>query len=190
MKSHVILYQSFNDFLLIAHVDCSVHLMCQHCEDSSWYAHQVCIFFCSFLSLFQICSCIWADCVKKDVFATQLAKKHDQILLIHWHICYFLKNLLDDFFCIFSTSSLFAIFIMTLCLLQSNDDSSLKRCFLVDNSSLVMFAHNMIFNEKRVFLCICNCLLSSWINVFSFYMFFVMNASWVAWCFSSDSSQR
>ncbi len=70
MKSCIILYQLANNFLLIACVDCSVHLMCQHCEDSSWYAHQVRNFFCSFLSLFQICSCIWTDCVKKDVFAT------------------------------------------------------------------------------------------------------------------------
>ncbi len=96
MKSYVILYQLFNDFLLIAHVDCSAHLMCQHCEDLLWYARQVHNFFCSFLSLFQICLCIWADCVKKDVFATQLAKRHNQILLTCWHVCYFLKNLLND----------------------------------------------------------------------------------------------
>ncbi len=96
MKSYVILYQLSNDFLLIVHVNCSVHLMCQHCEDSLQYARQVCNFFCSFLSLFQICSCIWADCVKKDVFATQLAKRHDQISLTRWHVCYFLKNLLND----------------------------------------------------------------------------------------------
>ncbi len=96
MKLRVILYQLANNFLLIAHVNCSAHLMCQHCKDSSRYAHQVHNFFCSFLSLFQICLCIWADCVKKDVFAIQLAKRHDQISLTHWHICYSLKNLLND----------------------------------------------------------------------------------------------
>ncbi len=94
------------------------------------------------------------------------------------------------FFCIFSTSSLSAIFIMTSRLLQSNNDFSLKRCSFIDNSSLIMFTHDMIFDEKRVFFCICNCLLSSWINVFNFCTFFAMNASWVIWCFSSDSSRR
>ena len=94
------------------------------------------------------------------------------------------------FFCIFFISSLSAIFIMTLHFLQSDDDSSLKCCSFVDNSSLVTFAYDMIFNERRVFFCVCNCLLSSWTDVFSFCTFFVMNAFWVAWCFSSDSSQR
>ncbi len=94
------------------------------------------------------------------------------------------------FFCIFSTSSLSAIFIMTLRLLRSVNDSSLRRCSFIDNSSLVMFVHDMIFDEKRVFLCICNCLLSSWTDVFSFYTFFVMNASWITWCFSSDLSWK
>ncbi len=96
MKSYIILYQLSNDFLLIVHVDCSAHFMCQHCKDSLQYACQVCNFFYSFLSLFQICLCIWVDCVKKDVFATQLAKRHDQILLTHWHVCYSLKNLLNN----------------------------------------------------------------------------------------------
>ncbi len=103
---------------------------------------------------------------------------------IFWRIC------LMIFFCIFSISSLSAIFIMTLHLLWSNDNFSLKCCFLIDNSSLVMFAYDMIFNERRVFFCICNCLLSSWTDVFSFCMFFAMNAFWVTWCFSSDSSRR
>ncbi len=94
------------------------------------------------------------------------------------------------FFCIFFISSLSAIFIMTSCFLWSDDDSSLKRCFFIDNSSFVTFAHDMIFNEERVFLCICNCLLSSWTDVFNFCTFFVMNAFWVTWCFSSDSSWR
>ena len=65
--------------------------MCQHCEDLSRYARQVHNFFCSFLSLFQICSCIWADCVKKNVFVTQLAKRHNQISLTRWYICYLLR---------------------------------------------------------------------------------------------------
>ncbi len=89
---------------------------------------------------------------------------------IFWRIC------LMIFFCIFSISSLSAIFIMTLHLLQSDDDFSLKCCFLINNSSLVTFVHDMIFDEKLVFFCICNCLLSSWTDVFSFYTFFVMNA--------------
>ena len=97
MKSCIILYQLSNNFLLITCVDCSAHLIYQHCKDSSQYACQVYNFFCLFLSLFQICLSIWTDCIKKDVFVTQLAKKHDQISLIHWHICYSLKNLLNDF---------------------------------------------------------------------------------------------
>ncbi len=96
MKSHVILYQLSNDFLLIVYVNCNAHFMCQYCEDSSQYARQVHNFFCLFLSLFQICSCIWTNCVKKDVFTTQLVKRHNQISLTHWHIYYSLKNLLDD----------------------------------------------------------------------------------------------
>ncbi len=74
---------------------------------------------------------------------------------IFWKIC------LMIFFCIFSISSLSAIFITISYFLQSDDDFSLRHCFLVDNSSLVIFVHDMIFNEKHVFLCICNCLLSS-----------------------------
>ena len=103
---------------------------------------------------------------------------------IFWRIC------LMIFFCIFFISSLSAIFIMTLHLLQSDNNFSLKHCFLIDNSSLVTFAYDMIFDEKRVFFCICNCLLSSWTDIFSFCTFFVMNAFWVIWCFSSDSSRR
>ncbi len=92
---------------------------------------------------------------------------------IFWKICSMI------FFCIFFISSLFTIFIMTLCFLRSDDDLSLKRYFLIDNSSLVTFVHDMIFNEKRVFFCICNCLLSSWTDVFSFCTFFAMNAFWI-----------
>ena len=196
MKSYVILYQLSNDFLLIAHVDCSAHLMCQHCECSLQYARWVRNFFCSFLSLFQICSCVWADCMKKDVFATQLAKRHDQILLTHWHVCYSLKNL-------FNNLLLHLLYFFSVCYLYhdfaflakrwwflSETLLFLRRCFLIDNSSLVMFAHDMIFNERRVFSCVCNCLLSSWTDVFSFCTFFAMNAFWVMWCFSSDSSRR
>ncbi len=103
---------------------------------------------------------------------------------ILWRIC------LMIFFCIFFISFLSAIFIMTLHLLQSNDDLSLKHYFLIDNSFLVMFAHDMIFNERHVFLCICNCLLSSWTDVFSFCTFFAINTFWIAWCFSFDSSWK
>ncbi len=95
-----------------------------------------------------------------------------------------------DFFCIFSISLLFIILIMTSHLLRSDDRSSLKRCSLVAISSLVTFAHDVIFIERRVFLCVCNCLLSSWTDVFSFCTFFAMNAFWFAWCFSSESSWR
>ncbi len=123
MKSCVILYQLSNDFHLITYVDCSMHFMCQHCEDSSWYARQVCNFFCSFLSLFQICSCIWADCMKKDVFATQLAKRHDQISLTHWHVCYSLKNLLDDLL-------LHLLYFFSVCYLYHDFASLAKRRWL------------------------------------------------------------
>ncbi len=95
-----------------------------------------------------------------------------------------------DFFCISFISLLFIILIMTSRLLQSDDESSLRRCFLVAISSLVTFVHDVIFVERRVFLCVCNCLLSSWTDVFSFCTFFAMNAFWFAWCFSSESSRR
>ena len=95
-----------------------------------------------------------------------------------------------DFFCISSISLLFIILIMSSHFLQSDDESSLKCCFLVAISSLVTFTHDVIFVKRRVFFCICNCLLSSWIDVFSFYTFFAMNAFWFAWCFSFKSSRR
>ncbi len=95
-----------------------------------------------------------------------------------------------DFFCISSISLLFIILIITSRFLQSDDELSLRRCFLVAISSLVTFAYDMIFVERRMFLCVCNCLLSSWTDVFSFCTFFAMNAFWFAWCFSSESSQR
>ncbi len=93
-----------------------------------------------------------------------------------------------NFFCISFISFLFIILIMTSRLLQSDDESFLERCFLVVISSLVTFTHNVIFIERRVFFCVCNCLLSSWTDIFSFCTFFVMNAFWFTWCFSSESS--
>ena len=50
---------------------------------------------------------------------------------------------------------------MTSRFLRSGGESSLERCFLVAISSLVTFVHDVIFIERRVFLCVCNCLLSS-----------------------------
>ncbi len=97
---------------------------------------------------------------------------------------------LINFFCIFSISLLFIILIMTSHFLRSDDKSSLRRCSFVAISSLVTFAHDVIFVERRVFLCVCNCLLSSWTDVFSFCTFFAMNVFWFAWCFSSESSRR
>ena len=95
-----------------------------------------------------------------------------------------------DFFCISFISLLFIILIMTSHFLRSDDESSLKRCFFVAISSLVTFVHDVIFVERRMFFCVCNCLLSSWIDVFSFCTFFAMNAFWFTWCFSSESSWR
>ncbi len=95
-----------------------------------------------------------------------------------------------NFFCIFSIFLLFIILIMTSHFLWSDDESSLRRYFLVAISSFIMFAHDVIFVERRMLLCVCNCLLSSWTDVFSFYTFFAMNVFWFAWCFSSESSQR
>ncbi len=95
-----------------------------------------------------------------------------------------------NFFCISSISLLFIILIMTSHLLRSDDELFLKRCFFVAISSLVTFAHDVIFVERRVFFCVCNCLLSSWTDAFSFCTFFAMNAFWFTWCFSSESSRR
>ncbi len=95
-----------------------------------------------------------------------------------------------NFFCIFSISLLFIILIMTSHFLQSNDELSLRCCSFVAISSLVTFAHDVIFIERRMFFCVCNCLLNSWTDAFSFCTFFAMNAFWFAWCFSSESSQR
>ncbi len=95
-----------------------------------------------------------------------------------------------DFFCISFISLLFIILIMTSCFLRSDDKLSLECCSLVAISSLVTFVHDVIFVERRMFFCVCNCLLSSWTDVFSFCTFFAMNAFWFAWCFSSESSRR
>ncbi len=95
-----------------------------------------------------------------------------------------------NFFCISFIFLLFIILIMTFHLLQSNDRSSLNHYFLVAISSLVMFTHDVIFVERCILLYVCNCLLSSWTDIFSFCTLFAMNAFWFAWCFSSESSWR
>ncbi len=95
-----------------------------------------------------------------------------------------------DFFCTSFISLLFIILIMTSRFLRSGDGSPLRRCFLVAISSLVTFVHDVVFVERRVFSCVCNCLLSSWTDAFSFCTFFAMNAFWFAWCFSPESSRR
>ncbi len=97
---------------------------------------------------------------------------------------------LINFFCISFISLLFIILIMISRFLQSNNELLLRRCFFVAISSLVTFAHDVIFVERRMFLCVCNCLLSSWTDVFSFCTFFAMNAFWFTWCFSSELSRK
>ncbi len=94
-----------------------------------------------------------------------------------------------NFFYTFFISFLFIIFIRILCSLQSNDKSFLNHCFLVDASSFAMLIHDVISNMKHVFSYICNCLLKSWMNVFNFYMFFAINASWFL-IFLSKTFQR
>ncbi len=112
------------------------------------------------------------------------------MFVISWRICSI------DFFCIFFIFFLFAIFIMTFHFLQSDDNSFLKRCFLIVTSSLVTFAHDVILDKKRMLFCICmlscvcNCLLSSYMNVFSFCTFFAMNTFWFSLFFSSESFWR
>ncbi len=164
-------------YVSIANVHCNMHVKFIISFAHSWVFFK---FACAFeLTAWRKISSLlslWKDTIRFRWLVDMSA--------IFWRICSII------FFCIFFISSLFVIFIMTSCFLQSNDDFSLKHCFLVDNSSLVMFIYDMIFNEERVFFCICNCLLSSWTDVFSFCTFFAMNAFWVMWCFSSDSSQR
>ncbi len=71
------------------------------------------------------------------------------------------KICLIDFFCIFFISLLFIILIMTSHFLQSDNRSFLNHYSFIAISSLVTFAHDVIFVERRVLLCVCNCLLSS-----------------------------
>jgi len=110
--------------------------------------------------------------------------------VISWRICSI------DFFCIFFIFFLSAIFIMTSRFLRSDDNSSLRRYFLVVTSSLVTFVHDVILDEKRMLSCVCmlsdvcSCLLSSCTNVFSFCTFFAMNAFWFLLFFSSESFRR
>ena len=110
--------------------------------------------------------------------------------VISWRICSI------DFFYIFSISFLSAIFIMTSHLLQSDDNSSLKRCSFIVTSFLIMFTHDMILDEKHVLFCICmlscvcSCLLNSCMSVFSSCTFFAMNVFWFLLFFSSESFWR
>ncbi len=106
-------------------------------------------------------------------------------LLILWKIC------LIDFFCIFFTSFFFIIFIRTSRSLRSNNSSSLSCCFLiVAASSFATSVHDDVLNIKHVFSCICCCLLKSWMNIFNFYTFFAMNASWLSIFFSETFQRR
>ncbi len=85
-----------------------------------------------------------------------------------------------NLFCISFISFLFLIFTRISRLLQSNDRSFLSRCFSIIASSLATSTHDDVLNVKHVFSCICNCLLRSWMNVFNFCTFFMMNASWLS----------
>ena len=85
-----------------------------------------------------------------------------------------------DFFCISFIFFLFAIFTKISCFLQSDDRSFLSHCFFIIVSSLTTLIHDDISNVKRVFFYACSCLLKSWMNVFNFYTFFAMNASWLS----------
>ena len=82
--------------------------------------------------------------------------------VILWRICSI------DFFCIFFIFLLSTIFIMISHLLRSDDKLSLKCYFSAVTSSLVMSVYDVILNVKRVLFYVCNYLLSSWMNVFSF----------------------
>ncbi len=81
---------------------------------------------------------------------------------------------------------------MTSHFLQSNDNSSLKHCSFAVTSSLVMFTHDVILDEKCIlsYVCmlswICSCLLNNCTNVFSFCTFFAMNAFWFSLFFPSE----
>ncbi len=60
------------------------------------------------------------------------------------------------------------------------DKLSLNHCFFVVASSLTTLTHNDVLNVKCIFSCICTYLLRSWMNVFNFYTFFMMNAFWLS----------
>ncbi len=89
------------------------------------------------------------------------------------------KIWLINLFCISFIFFLFIIFIRISLFLQSNDRSSLSRCFLIVTSSLATLIHDDVLNVKRIFSYVCSCLLKSWMNVFNFYTFFAMNVSWL-----------
>ncbi len=158
-------------------------VICISCVSIAKICHNICIkFIISFAYSWVFFRFAWAsELIAWRKMSLLLSLQRD-IIKFHWFIdmfAIFWRICLMIFLCIFFISSLSAIFIMISRFLQSDDDLSLKRCFLIDNSSLVMFAHDMIFNEKHVFFCVCNCLLSSWTYVFSFCIFFVMNAFWI-----------
>jgi len=95
-----------------------------------------------------------------------------------------------NFFCTFFIFFLSIIFIMILCFLQSDDKLSLSHYFLIVTSSLTISAHDVILDVKCMFSYVYNCLLSSWMNVFNFCTFFVMNAFWFLLFLSSELFQR
>ncbi len=94
-----------------------------------------------------------------------------------------------NLFYIFFISFLFTIFTRISRFLQSDDRSSLSRCFFVVTSSLATLTHDDVLNVKCVFSCICSYLLRSWMNVFNFCTFFAMNTSWLL-IFLSETFRR
>ena len=100
------------------------------------------------------------------------------IFVISWKIW------LIDLFYIFFIFFLFTIFIKMLRFLQSNDKLFLNHYFFIVTSSLTTLIYDDVLNVKCVFSCICSCLLRSWMNVFNFYTFFMINASWLSILFS------
>ncbi len=126
---------------------------------------------------------VWASELTAWREISSLLSLRSDIIRFLWSVntsAIFCKICSIDFFCISFISLLFIILIMTFHFLQSDDESSLRRYFLFIISSLVTFAHDVIFVERRVLFCVCNCLLSSWIDVFSFCTFFAMNVFWFA----------
>jgi len=94
-----------------------------------------------------------------------------------------------NLFCIFFISFLFTIFTKISRFFQSNDKSSLNHCFFVVTSSFATSTHNDVSNVKHIFSYVCSCLLRSWMNVFNFCTFFVMNMSWLS-IFLSEVFQK